>query len=609
MVKFAKIENHPDIASFVERTINGESPLKLSQWTMETYPTDFTKQIDNPQFYRWRQWRFPKLKAKNLGKQKQFQKPVLPLEEPESAELSEEEVEGPLKFKPPAKLKRRKRKPSEEIDDIGNRLMRLTGREPPPPTPRRLISDEKLMSWIDGVDGFDRFVSDMIHERGINITLQDYQREIAQAFMDYTRVVVCAGGQVGKDLMIMAYSIWLALMNPGSSQLILCSTQTQSASLMDRTMENINMDSELSATILNTAKKPEYVVFFTNGSRIYYLTAQSRIAGKTNILCAWVNEARDINEEEVTRVTPLLGIAGGRLYVLSRPRFRQGYFWDIYHTCETNPRFKAIKIPTDRNKFFDKQVYEDDRATYSPDLFKIEYLAEFADAGSSYFSELAIDKCSRAEYDYKGMNPEPEYDYSLGIDWARLRDTCVLTVIGKRRVLMKSEPDFKVFHLFSFSPEGGEPSTFDHHFAYIQLLDNKFNFKYIIPESSGMGIPLSDRLQSTWNRERRSGVVRPYENRSLQAKLEMYEYTKHTIETGNLEMPRNADRLINELKMTQFGATLHGTLRIETPITDDFADCLCLSLIAWKQPFEIGIATVRRPGPTPDIYTRNQRLG
>ena len=491
-----------------------------------------------------------------------------------------------------------------EDNDLSKRFMVLTGRSPPPPEPRRFISDEKIMSWADGVDGFAAFVEDMIIERGIHIELQDYQREMADAFLKYTRVVVCAGGQVGKDMMIMAYSIWLAITNPGSSQLIVCSTQTQSTGLMDRTIETINSDSELAATLSATQRKPEYALFFKNSARIYYLTAKSRIAGKTNILCAWFNEARDIDEDEVTRVSPLLGIAGGKLFVLSRPRFRRGYFWDIFNECAKNPRFKVMQIPTSSNKYFDKQVYADDLATLSPELFKIEYLAEFADAGSSYFSEDAINKCSRSEYDYKGIVAEPEYEYSLGIDWARLRDTCVLTVIGKRKAQMKGEPNYKLFHLFSFSPEGGEPSTFDHHFMYIQMLDNKFNFRHIIPESSGMGIPLSDRLVSVWNETRRSGTVKPYENRSLNAKMEMYENAKHIIEMNDIILPRNADRLINELKMTQFGTTAHGTLRVETSITDDYADCLCLALMAFKRPFEIGVATVKLPPARPPIYTQ-----
>jgi len=576
-------KTHPDSDELVRRLGEGESPVVLAGMLQSRYPDDANKWLDNATLYIWRNRLFLELKI----------------------DYRKNEPNSGVDRIPGGKPRRGKAEPEEEeTPDIGRRLMVLTGREPPPPEPRRVITDERLMNWINGVDGFSQFVEDMIIERGMHITLQDYQREMADAFLKHNRVVVCAGGQVGKDFMIMAFSVWSALMNPGSSQLVLCATQSQSVALMDRTLENINMDSELAASISKTARKPDYAVFFKNGSRIYYLTAQSRIAGKTNILIIWINEARDLLEEEITRASPLLGIAGGKLYVLSRPRYRQGYFWDIYSECKKNPRFKTMQIPTSANKYFDKQVYADDLATLSPGLFKIEYLAEFMDAGSSYFSEAAIDNCSHSEYDYRGMAPEPEYDYSLGIDWARLRDTCVLTVIGKRRIKQKGEPEFKLFHLFSFSPEGAEPTSFDHHFAYIQVLDNHFQFRHVIPESSGMGIPLSDRLVSIWNADRRGGVVKPYENRSLQAKLDMYDHTKYIIEGGNIILPRNCDRLINELKMTNFGTTLQGTLRIETTITDDYADSLCLALTAWKRPFEIGIAAVKLPTAEPDIYVR-----
>ena len=331
MPRPSKFESHPDRDEILERMKNGESPVHIAGITMERYPADKSKHLDHPSLYRIRKKYFPELAIRSQKHQLKQKK---------------------IGAKPPSHSRRDKDEGEEE--DIGNRLMRLTGREPPPPEPRRFISDEKLLSWVNGVDGFAKFVEDMVIERGIHIALQDYQREMAQSFMDYTRVAVCAGAQVGKDMMMMAYSVWLAIMNPGSAQLVLCATQTQSVALMDRTLENINMDSELAAAVENVSRKPEYVVYFTNGSRIYYLTARSRIAGKTNILAIWINEARDIQEAEVTRVSPLLGIAGGRLYALSRPRFRRGYFWDLYQECSNNPRFKAMQIPTDRNKFFDK---------------------------------------------------------------------------------------------------------------------------------------------------------------------------------------------------------------------------------------------------------------
>jgi len=114
-----------------------------------------------------------------------------------------------------------------------------------------------------------------------------------------------------------------------------------------------------------------------------------------------------------------------------------------------------------------------------------------------------------------------------------------------------------------------------------------------------MGIPLSERLELDWTRHVRTGIVKPYENRSRESKLMMYDNAKYIIEGGNIIMPRNADRLLNELKMTQFGTTVHGALTVGTAITDDYADCLCLSLMAWKRPFEIGVSTARIPGLYP----------
>jgi len=550
MPRKTKIERHPDYEEVVNRLVDGESPQHIAQMLRDRYPKDKSKWLSHPYLYTWRKKHHPEVVTTKL----------------------------------------------DDEMDLSTKLMILTDREPPPPEPRRDIPSERLLQWIEGIDGFNQFVEDMIIERGSHVKLQDYQTEMAEFFLNHSRVCICAGGQVGKDFMIMCYSIWWALLNPGSSQLVLCSTQTQSAALMDRTLDALAMDAELEETKFDTSRKPEHYICFKNGARIYYLTAKSRIAGKTNIALIWINEARDIREEEVTRVSPLLGIAGGKLFVLSRPRFRRGYFWE----CYSNPHFETMKIQTDRNKYFDKQVYEDDQATLSPDLFRIEYLAEFADAGSAFFSEMAIDKCSKENYDFKGMFPDLDYDYALGIDWARLRDTAVQIVVGRHKKTGKK----RVFHIAAFAPEQGGPSSFDHQFNYIRLLDNEFRFKYIIPESSGMGMALSEQMKKEWLQTTGSNLVQPYENRSIQAKLEMYSECKRVIERGEIDLPRGAFRLLNELKLTQFGTTLQGVVRVETPITNDYSDALCLALMAFKKSFEIGVAVVKREFRRPKAVTR-----
>lgn len=540
------------------------------------YPNDKSRWIGGPALYIYRRNNYPELAKQHVDRKEETR-----LETRYGKTFTSSEL------------------PSASKKDIATRLMDLTGRNAPPPRSSQQLSDNQLLSFITGVEGFIKFAEELTMERGKPVVLQDYQKEMAQLFYNHDRVCICAGGQVGKDFMMQEYITWWAMTNPGSLQLVVCAVQGQAIALMNRILGLLKSVVDLYGTLSGTRMKPEAEIYFKNGSRVLFLTAKSLIAGHTAVSHIWVNEARDILEEEITRVSPLLGISSGKLIALSRPRFRRGYFWD----CYSNPVFKSMKIATDQNIHFDKKVIEADRATLSPDLFKIEYLGEFADAGSSYFSENAIDECSRVDYDFRGMVAEPEYDYALGVDWARLRDTCVLAVVGRH----KQSKNYKLFHLHSFSPEGGATTTFETHFAYIGLLASHFNFKYIAPESSGMGIPLSERLKLEWRSIGKPDIVKPYENRSLDAKLQMYEECKNIIETKRIQLPRSAFRLINELKMTQFGTTAHGHLNIETPITDDFADALCLTLMAFKQRFEVGVATVKRP--LPRLFSDLKQLG
>jgi len=557
-----KLERHPDYGEILRLLEEGESPLEIVKMLRQRYPKEPDKWLKHDYLYRQRLNLFPELAAQKKKEMYRYRE-------------------------------RKKRGQETTVNvpevDIATRIMVLTGQEPKPPEPRRQFTNEQLLSWTGGVEGFTKFVEDMIIERGEKVKLQDYQREMAQLFIDYDLVCISAGGQVGKDFMMQNFIIWWAITHADSFQMVVCATQSQSVALMNRIIGKLKASKDLFATFIRPVMKPDPTLFFKNGSQVKFLTAKSAIAGYTNIDIIYVNEARDIREEDVVRVTPLLGIGGGKLFVLSRPRFRRGYFWD----CFSNPAFKTMQIPTEWNAFFDRKVLENNRATMSPDLFKTEHLAEFADAGSSYFSEDAINACSMVDYDFKSMVPDPDYEYALGIDWARLRDTCVLIVVGQHRKTKK----LRIFHIFGFSPEGGRPSTFEHHFAYIRLLDSKFRFKYIVPESSGMGIPLAERLKREWSRVGNASVVKPYENRSIQAKLAMYEECKRVIEQRNIEIPRGAFRLLNELKMTQFGTSQLGVVKIETPITNDYSDALCLALMAFKKKFEIGVGVVKRPAP------------
>ena len=561
-------EWHPDKDEIIRLIEKNTPSTDISGLLRSKYPTNIENWIDFSLLALYRRKNYPELILRRGREQKKVKNRQV-----STTNAVVPEVRGVL---------------TNPDDDISTKIMKLTGQTPRAQEPRKVLTDEQLVTWVSGLDGFKLFAEELTIERGIPVRLQDYQMDMAKLFIENDRVCICAGGQIGKDFMMQEMMLWIAITKSGSSQVLICATQAQSVALLNRILVCLKSSEDLQEAFAGSSMKPDPAIYFKNGSRVLFLTAKSLVAGHTALNYVWVNEARDINEDEVTRVSPLLGVGGGKLFVLSRPRFRRGYFWD----CFSNPVFKSLVIPTDKNKFFDRKVLETERVTLSRDLFRIEYLAEFADAGSAYISETAIKNCSRAEFEYKSMVPDPEYEYLLGMDWARLRDTCVITVLGRN----KKTGNLKIFHLHSFDPEGsgeGGMSSFSTQFAYISMLDDKFGFSKVIPESSGMGIPLCDALIQDWRKlGKPAHLIKPYENRSLQSKLAMYEELKRVIENERIEIPRGASRLINELMMIQFGTTVQGALKLETPITDDFADSLALACLGFAKIFKPGVAVV-----------------
>lgn len=564
-VKRVNLLEHPDFKEIDELIASGVSPLAIQKHFEERYRKQRELIPSLNSLYSYRRKTYPHLSRKT-------------------------DAEARHKGSQPV---RSTAKRFIDEEDISTRIMRLTGREPPPPKPRQPFTDEQLLRWSEeSVEGFKSFVEELIIERGQPVKLQPYQLEMAKLMIENTRVCFVTGGQVGKDFMMMCFSLWWAITHPGSQQVVMCATQSQSAALRDRTKAAILASEDLTeAHGYIEATKPDIYLGFVNGAKIYYMTAKSLIAGKTALDIVYVNEARDIKEEEVTRVSPLLGVGEtGKLFVLSRPRFRRGYLWD----CFTNPAFKTMQIPTEQNKYFSRKVLEDDRRTLSPDLFKIEYLAEFADAGSSYFNEAAIDYCSKEEYESKELIAEEGWEYYLGVDPARLRDTSAMVVIGVNRS-KRGEFKKKVVYVHGFSPEYGYGGSQVTQFAHIEMIHNRLGLAGIMIEKTGMGGPYTEYFRQWW-RERgySTAIVKTYDNSSLKAKLALYGEAKRCIENHEVKIPRQESRLISELKLTQFGATARGQVKVETPTTDDYADAFCLALWAARKPFEIGVGVVKR---------------
>jgi len=247
-------------------------------------------------------------------------------------------------------------------------------------------------------------------------------------------------------------------------------------------------------------------------------------------------------------------------------------------------------LPTHINKYFDRDFLKSEEATRSAIIYKTEYLAQFAEVGSSYISERAIDAVSRVDYDYQVITGDKEKTYSLGVDWARYRDTAVIMLTSKHREFGNK----KVEYIYTF-----DNKPFEEQLTMIEYVDtklkerNKKGIDYLIPEEAGLGIPLCEQLKKRWRDKGRRGKVVPYSNKSIQEKINLYEEGKRNIENQEVQISKSAFKLINQLKLTTFEVTPKGHLTIRGGRTDDHSDAFCLSLQGLKRKRGIGIGIMR----------------
>lgn len=233
----------------------------------------------------------------------------------------------------------------------------------------------------------------------------------------------------------------------------------------------------------------KHKVMLKNGSVIHCLPAGltgNNIRGYTiNILIA--DEAAFIPEEVWTAMTPSLAMTGGKVWLLSTPHGREGY----YYKCFQNPKFSKFHVRTpdvldypNRTKIQKEDLREhltEAKKNKTRIEFAQEYLGEFIDELRQFFPDDLID--SRM-YGKEGMTEfmGPRF---LGVDIARMGDD--ETVFFE---VTKSHPE----HLYMDNIEIIRNSMLTETTRRILRLDRSRNFKKIYIDDGGMGVGVFDPL-------------------------------------------------------------------------------------------------------------------
>ncbi len=447
---------------------------------------------------------------------------------------------------------------SKREQDIATRIRILKGEEIRITEPLAKFTDEQLHKWKNNtVECCDKFCRDVL-----NVELQDYQLLCIEKMLKTKRFVGVMGRQIGKDFLLSCFVVWQVIINSNSKILLVSASQRASDLLYNRILSFIGQREELFDSV---SKSNMEKCIFKNNSELWSLPASGQIRGQTEVTHVIVNEAHEVPDEAFSAIEPMLAIKHGHLYIFSTPRGCIGRFWEAFN----NPMFSKVHLPSTANKYIPKEYFELQKKTMDSLEYDMEINANFQESLNSFFKLSSIQKCTQ-DYSLR-QSPEPDKEYYCGIDWGRISDSSVITILSK------NEDELKVENIIELTK-----TPFPEQVALIKKIHDDFKFKKIIPEYNGLGIAPCDDLI----KEIGESTVQPFKS-SLKSKEESYSMFRKQIEDVNLVIP-NHTKLQYELRTFVYELTATGAMKLHhlANSSDDFVDSLMFAVWGTKEENE-----------------------
>ncbi len=325
------------------------------------------------------------------------------------------------------------------------------------------------------------------------------------------------------------------------------------------------MDSwrELSATlrpVTRAVSAQEHRIELVSGGSITMWSLQDPDAGRGRKYAhVVVDEAAMIpklQEAWEQSIRPTLTDLRGSADFFSTPK-GINYFKQLYDRGLSDDSrwadWHSWKLPTYCNPHIPVDEIEEARATLAEKVFLQEYLAEFLDLDGTVFRR--VNERATATWRDEG---EPNHEYVFGVDWGKLNDWTVITVldVGTREVV----------HIARFN-------QIDYEIQVGRLLEivGRFKPQVIKAEANSIGEPLIERLR---------GLDLPVVafTTTNATKAVVVDALALAIEQGHIAYPFY-EPLINELVAFEATRLPSGALRYAAPegLHDDTVISLALA--------------------------------
>ncbi|MCW3996213.1 MAG: phage terminase large subunit [Candidatus Bathyarchaeota archaeon] len=381
------------------------------------------------------------------------------------------------------------------------------------------------------------------------------------------RIIACMGRQTGKTTTIATKAIHYAFTHPKTTTLIVSPSLRQSMIMFDKIL-NFTYGNPILRKSIN--RKTHTLIKLSTGSQIIALPCSEHMLRGYTANLAICDEASFIPESVITEIIfPMISTTKGTTILLSTPWDKNHFFYKAF----LNPAYSAHKIPSTENPLIPQEFLEEMKQTMTQEAFMREYQAEFTEAATSYFQQELIRRCIELAQQlnlepYTNIEqPIPTGDYFAGLDLGKLQDHSALVIAQKTRDCQK------VVYTHQFPLQ----MPYSEVISWVLRADEKFGFKKLLADQSGIGEPVLENLQEQ-GLTSAEGVTLTQDS-----KTELLTHLKLVMEQNGLAIPYSKN-LCQQINDQQYSYGKNGKLTFNHPPNthDDMLWALALAVYAAK---------------------------
>jgi hypothetical protein len=398
------------------------------------------------------------------------------------------------------------------------------------------------------------------------------------------------GRRSGKTLMAGARAVhnavvedYTGLLRPGERRYIVCVATTQDqARIALRTIGGLFGASSRLASLVASETADE--ILLKNNVVIRALPCSARAGRGLPVSMVILDELAHFTTTEegnaagsrvYAALAPSVAQFGdkGHVIAISTPYAKQGAFWDLFQLAMSgqHPSMMAVQAPTWEVNPTIPQEWLDRQRAKDPDLYRVEYGAEFTAAIAGYLDGAAVWAC--VSVGVRERAPVEGQRYSFGIDPAYVGDRFAL--VGATRIGDRISVDV----VRTWRGTRTQPVQHSAVLGEIKGLSDVYNRAGLHTDQFAAE-PIRQGLSALGC----SVTYAPWTNES---KAAAFSALKQAINTGEIVLPDDAE-LVRELGALEIRQTAGGKPKIGAPSGghDDIATALAAAVAALTSPRE-----------------------